>query len=224
MTTRHLESVTCAICDHKQIMSLIGSTNSFGYTDLDMRPPEMQRSTIDTWVQRCDSCGYCANSLDVENPMARSVIESQLYQNTLSNPNYPQLANEFKCKAIIDQANGKYADAAWSSLFAAWACDDEGHSAQAIQCRKEAIQILERAQQENQLMMEREIDQTLLLVDLLRRSGQLKQAEQLIASARKGPLGEDYLLQILDYQQTLIKAGDTASHTIGEAIEKNEEL
>jgi hypothetical protein len=57
MTTLYREKSRCAVCGIATEYTSIGSTNAFGSPDLDTRPPEMQRSTIFAWVQRCPECG-----------------------------------------------------------------------------------------------------------------------------------------------------------------------
>ena len=43
-TTLGRIDVTCTVCSAKSEQTVIGSTNAFGAPDLDLRPPEMQRS------------------------------------------------------------------------------------------------------------------------------------------------------------------------------------
>jgi hypothetical protein len=50
VTTIFEEEATWAVCGSKQTVQEIGSTNSFGAMDLDMRPPQMKRSTMHLWV------------------------------------------------------------------------------------------------------------------------------------------------------------------------------
>lgn len=219
MTTLYQKSVTCANCQHTQMVTGIASTNSFGSPDLDTRPPEMKRSTINTWVQCCESCGYCAESLEIENVNAPSMTKSHQYQAQLREPDTPQLANYFLCKALIDQRSGDYAAATWSLLHAAWVCDDLGSEQQALQCRQDAVKMLLRAEKKKQILMNHTNEETLLLVDLLRRSHQFEQARQVIASRRKTLIEDGFLLQILDYQHQLVEAADSAAYTIEDAIE-----
>jgi hypothetical protein len=219
MTTLYQKSVTCANCQHAQMVTGIASTNSFGSPDLDTRPPEMKRSTINTWVQSCESCGYCAESLEIENKKAPTILNSRQYQEQLREPDTPQLANHFLCKAIIDQKSGDFAAATWSLLHAAWVCDDLGNEHQAKQCRQDAAKMLLRAEKKKQILMNHTNEETLLLVDLLRRSCQFEQAKQVIASRRKAMIEDHFLLQILDYQHQLVEAADSAAYTIEDAIE-----
>ena len=54
----------CAVCKHKSSATIVASTNAFGAPDLDMRPPEMRRSTMHFWVSTCPKCGYTASDIE----------------------------------------------------------------------------------------------------------------------------------------------------------------
>ena len=58
MTTLDEAKKKCAVCGKISAHFEVTSTNTFGAPDLDTRPPEMMRSTMDMWVQECPSCGY----------------------------------------------------------------------------------------------------------------------------------------------------------------------
>jgi len=59
MTTLFPQKETCFVCGNTSEHTVIGSTNAFGSPDLDLRPPEMQRSTITHRVQRCPTRATC---------------------------------------------------------------------------------------------------------------------------------------------------------------------
>ncbi len=223
MTTFYQKSVTCAICNHSQIVKGIASTNSFGSSDLDTRPPEMKRSTMFTWVQVCPSCGYCADDLQNENLKAPAIIKKNKYKQQLNNPNYPDLANAFLCKALIESRCGDFAKATWSLLHAAWACDDREKKAQAVQCRQDAVKMLLRAERKKQILMNHRQEETLLLIDLLRRSGQFTLTKQVIASRRQLLIDDPSLFPILKFQSQLIEKEDWACYTITDAFSEREE-
>lgn len=124
MTTLYKEKARCAVCGTETEYTCIGSTNAFGSPDLDTRPPERHRSTIFAWVQRCPECGYCGSDVSQAPSQAASVVSSPEYTRQLSDSTYPELANKFLCKALIDERSGDYAAAAWALIHAAWACDD----------------------------------------------------------------------------------------------------
>ena len=59
MTTIFEEENHCSVCGSKSVQAVIRSTNTMGPPDLDTRPAEMERSTINYWIQTCPSCGFC---------------------------------------------------------------------------------------------------------------------------------------------------------------------
>ena len=107
-TTVFNDEIECAACGEKVEVTLIGSTNTMGYSDLDMRPAEMQRSTMPMWIQYCPHCGYCASSLNFLIDGAGDVIDSEEYKTQLENENYPEIANHFLCSAMIYENAEEY--------------------------------------------------------------------------------------------------------------------
>jgi hypothetical protein len=218
MTTYYKEIKQCSVCGAENEYAGIGSTGTFGSQDLDTRPPERKRSTIDAWVQRCPDCGYCA--VDVSETCcqeAREIVNSQEYKERLNEPTYPELANSFLCKAIIDNKSRAFAAATLSLMWAAWSCDDSGHLDQARECRQKAAEMLVIAEDGGQQVFKREGANTAILVDLLRRSGQIEEARKVIA-ARRGGITEDVIARILDFQSTLLNKCDVSRHTTAEAL------
>src|SRR5438552_1767736 len=101
MTTFDERPISCSVCGTTSIQPVLASTNSFGPPDLDLRPAEMQRSTIWMWVQRCPECGYCAGSLDEGVEGAEAVVASAPYRERLSEPGLPELVASFLCQAVV---------------------------------------------------------------------------------------------------------------------------
>lgn len=106
MTTVFSSEVRCAVCGHESQVSQIGSTNSFGSSDLDTRPAEMQRSTISMWVFCCPCCGFCAGDLAEGTESLNAIVRSPDYQVRLKNELCPAKANEFRCQALIAKLTG----------------------------------------------------------------------------------------------------------------------
>lgn len=221
MTTFYKDKAIFTVCGSENEYEGIASTNMFGSLDLDTRPPEMKRSTIFTWVQRCPECGYCA--VDVTEPRtgAQAVVSGEKYKNQLNDPEHPELVNSFLCQAIVDRESGDYVDATWALIHAAWVCDDFELSVQAETCRQKAADMLTIAEAQGQQVAEEEGASTVILVDLLRRSGQLQKARQLIATGR-GSNTEDIIYKILDFQSTLLDRNDVSCHTVAEALAKRD--
>lgn len=217
MTTLFEEKVRCSVCGAKKKYTGIGSTNLFGSADLDTRPPEMERSTISYWVQRCPKCGYCSSDVSKACPEALTIVNAKEYKDQLNNPTYPELANSFLCRAMVDRESGDFAAATWTLIRAAWACDDSGHLDQAKACRQKAEEMLGIAEANGQKVARQEEASTALLVDLLRRSGQIEQARKVIA-ARRGGITDDIIARVLDLQAVLIDKNDLSCHTIIEVL------
>ncbi|HWQ08513.1 MAG TPA: hypothetical protein VN436_05385 [Holophaga sp.] len=217
MTTLHHARVRCAVCSAETEYPRIGSTNSFGSLDLDTRPPEMQRSTMFAWVQRCPSCGYCAPDVSSAKPQAAALVRSPDYARQLVDTAYPALANSFLCKALLDRHAGDFAGAAWSLIHAAWACDDAGRDAQAKACRGDAADMIQRALDHDQKIADQDGAETAIQVDLLRRAGRLEEARQMV-QVRRRTIQEGIILKILAFQETLISRRDQACHRISEGL------
>ena len=56
-----------------------------------------------------------------------------------------------------------------------------------------------------------------MLVDLLRRSGQITRAKALLAS-KQGGLGDDVIGRVLVFEVALLEKNDVSCHTISEAL------
>jgi len=218
MTTIDMKNVLCGLCGGRVDIFIILSTNTFGSADLDFRPPEMERSTIDTWVLRCPYCGYCSADIQSTPQGAQSMVNSQVYKDQLNNLYYPELANSFLCKSILDQGLNNVVGMTWVLIHAAWACDDEeGYKEQAIICREKAVKTLYLAEENHQMVTDECDVTTALLADLLRRSGQLQNADKVI-KARKSSAVDENVAHILDYQIMLINRNDLSCHKISEAF------
>lgn len=219
MTTLCERKIRCSLCGSESEYTEIRSTNAFGSADLDMRPPEMERSTIDTWVQRCPKCGYCESEVSTSRPGAKALVKGKEYRNQLNDPACPELANSFLCKSILDREAADYAAATWAIIHAAWACDDSHRAEQARACRYKAAEMLIFTEEHGQQVIGQEGASNAILVDLLRRSGQVDRARQVI-SAKRGGISVDVIARILDYQTVLIDQNDLSCHTIALALGK----
>ena len=124
MTTFFTEPKTCAVCGVDFDVTVLGSSTQLAPPDLDLRPGEMVRSTIDHWVQECPSCGYCMADVSVAQPHAAALVRSTDYQTLRKGSDYNPLASRFlRCGTILE-ASADYVAAFNSVLRAAWACDD----------------------------------------------------------------------------------------------------
>ena len=139
------------------------------------------------------------------------------YKEQLNDPTYPELANSFLCKAIVDREFKALVAMTLAFMRAAWVCDDSGHLDQARVCRQKAADMLVIAEDNGKKVSNQEGTDTAILVDLLRRSGQIEQARKAI-EARRGGITEEVITRILDFQATLLDNNDVFCHTIAEVI------
>lgn len=217
MTHRIEQEKHCAVCGNTTKQIDILSTNAFGSPDLDTRPPEMQRSTIDTWIQICRWCGYCASDISKNTPNASDVIQSDPYKLQLNNDDLPPLTNAFLCFALLNERIGDYAQAGWAAVHAAWTCDDAGFSSEAQTCRARAAAFLQKATESHQRFAEEACVEKGVLADLLRRSGQFELALNMAEEGlQRNPGG--VISDVLQFQRILATKRDVACHTIEEAI------
>jgi hypothetical protein len=229
MTTVDEIQSMCAVCGEGNVHLVVLSTNTFmGTPDLDTRPPDMERSTMPYWLVRCQFCGYVYPSdpgvLDASNePELRSEVVLALvggveYQTQLHDESFPDLANNFLCQSMIEEQLGALADAGWSSLHAAWACDDDGRADAADRCRGRAAGLWQSAQAAGERFAgEDRGAEEAILADLYRRMGRSEDAlEQCRRGLASNPPG--LIKEILDYGRALTEKGDRLCHTLEEIV------
>lgn len=215
MTTIFIETVKCALCSKESSVTVIGSSNTMAPPDLDLRPAEMLRSTMDFWVQRCPHCGYCAPEINKGGEEEASVARTDAYLKQLKDKTLPELANSFLCCAMLREHAKDYAKAGMMTLYAAWCCDDARKRKSAKKCRLEALRLLQQARKMGQRFARDETSEVLILVDLLRRTGQFQEALRMCEEGLENTTDEKFAA-ILQYQRQLITSSDTSCHTIGE--------
>jgi hypothetical protein len=221
MTTMFEDEVQCCVCGKKSSHTIIGSTNSFGSADLDTRPPEMQRSTIYYSIQRCTSCGYCSSDISKCDENSETLVRSSKYQGIVKDISLPMVASSFLAKSYENEKNKQYVDAAWDLIHAAWICDDEQNNEAAKNCRKKAVAIIDKASSQTKKIADQAGASELITIDLMRRSGMFESALELAELVKKSDI-ENIIIQIIEFEITLIQLKDTESHTISEALEKEQ--
>jgi hypothetical protein len=220
MTVHRLIPVTCCNCGVASMQQTLASTNQFGSADLDLRPPEMLRSTMSAWVQACPNCGYVAEEIGVEplsNSIVRRVLKGERWRQLMTGWTGPDLASQFLRNSILLGELSRTCAAADSALYAAWVADDAGDSTLAIECRTEAARLMEQALELENLEVEARRRIRLRLVDVLRRTGSWRAAErycdELLASSEAGSVS-----MVLRYQAHLIRHRNTTCQSISAAL------
>jgi hypothetical protein len=190
-----------------------------GLPDLDCRPPKQKPVTLGLAVQRCPNCGYCAAYLGESHPEAKTVIETAEYKEQLNNRDYPNLANSFLCKAMVDNATGNLVSRTCSFIRAAWACDDDKKNDQAVLCRRLAAESLEATVRAGKKIVDQYEMNAIILVDLFRRSNQMANAKKLIEYMRDN-ITDKKIRLIVDYELVLVQNKDVKRRTVEKALKR----
>lgn len=235
MTTYFHEKRTCVLCGQSSEHLGLGSTNAFGSPDLDLRPPEMQRSTMEQWVEECPHCGYAYNTIDEK--IAGIDTLTQLFANVDERPAsqlWRRLFNE--CRSMRDETSkpesnlvrrfltaskvaqiaGSADDAAHYALCAAWAADDENDHTSASICRDLAADFFRAILLETDRPSDIWTVNATRLTDVLRRAGRSDDAIALSGQLLGGELDET-IRAVLTFQREASLKQDAACYTVAEA-------
>ena len=206
-------SVKCAVCGEESNQTVLASTNRFGSPDLDLRPPEMMRSTMRWWIQECPHCGYVSGSLDDETSVDAQWLKQESYISANSLNFASKLAGRFYKDYLISVAENAPKEAFYAALHAAWACDDSEDFDNSILCRKAALEQLD-------ILISKENDNEtyrVMRMDLLRRSGQFSSVVEEYENVR---FSQELLNRIKDFQLRLARQGDTDCYTVADCAEE----
>lgn len=212
MTTYASEKIKCSICGAVNEYSVLMSTNSFGSPDLDLRPPEMKRSTIGTWVQECPRCGYVAHRVDDDSSVDIEWIKSDDYFTCNGISFISDLAKRFYRHYMISIRDNKKEDACFALIHAAWACDDTGDRTNAVTCRKMAVPLIGQLIDNNHKNKE---NLRLMKADLLRRSCQF---EKMIKEYSDVTFDEDIMNKVLAFEVEKAKKKDGECYTVRDVL------
>ena len=213
MTTIETREVVCSICGVKSQHHDLTSSGEYGYRDLDLRPSEMFRSTMNMWLQECPSCGLVAPDLENSEPSDQVALVSDDYMRARSNRLMSPLARRFLCRAIIEAENNRPEVAFSQTLSAAWVCDDAKQPADARILRLKAAAHLDGRWS---LLQE---NRKLQLVDVLRRARRWAEADALMNSLESTKLDEAKIGPgVVSLQRLLIGRRDDACYSVKDAL------
>lgn len=219
MTIINPTTTTCAACGAEGNQYAILSMSSFGWPDLDLRPPEMRRSTMFAWLEDCPSCGFVAADIAVITDGERLAMGESGWQSLVVGRESGGLANRFRRRAFIEERSGKAGRAAFRTLCAAWVADDEDDLEAARAHRTEAARLFIAALNADPPPGAGDAtDWTIQLVDVLRRLGRWEEAadycQRLIGHhvAKVDAIGR--------FQARMIDEGDDRRFTMAIAMEE----
>ena len=212
MTTIIPKQIKCPVCGKENTVNLIGSTNARGYADLDLRPPEMQRSTMYESTSMCE----CGNVFESESKGgSRELVESESYQNCDGIDFGSKKAVMFYRAYLIDKQS--HPNDLTSNFFhilrAAWACDDYDVE-NARKMRLIGIDLLEQIIKDDRYE-NRKNDNLLMQTDLLRRSAKF---DLVIEKFQNMKFEDELYQQIIDFQIEKASQKDDSRYTVGDVI------
>ena len=211
----------------------IGSTNSFGHPDLDLRPPQMRRDTMGEWIQQCPACAYISGKIDNDpGKVTKKWLKPKGYTHSDGIEFKSGLADRFYKFYKISFLNENTESAFFALLHAAWARDDCEDTANAVRCRSMAIPLLSQVAEkptsgqgdpeEDGCEDDSDKKDNLLLIkaDLLRRSGQF---ETLLSEYASRNFKNEIMNKVLAFQLAKAAEKDTACYTVQDAVEGERE-
>ncbi|MDO5478170.1 MAG: hypothetical protein Q4G23_03300 [Clostridia bacterium] len=147
-------------------MYFLTGTNTFeGSSDLDLRPPEVQRSTMEFWLDECENCTYINEDIEKDNGIDKEYLKSEEYVNCDGMIFKEELAKKFYRHFKIMMKLKNYEKAYQSLLNAVWVCDDADDVALTVKFRVWLDQIFGKLwKPDDEKMFVRH-------ADVLRRSG-----------------------------------------------------
>jgi len=218
MTTFLEGFATCALCGATSTHPILSSMLSMGASELDARPLHLRGEVLSTLAQRCPECGYCAERIDMAAPGAGEVIAGEEYRRWLEDPDFPKPASTFACKALIEEAQGRVPEAAWSWIHAAWWCDDEELPEEATTCRINALRLVEETRKSGGRLTEDPGTGVAIVADLLRRTGRMEECRRWLEE-NADLLAEEPLSILREYQLHLVGRGDSSRHSMEKAMD-----
>lgn len=203
----------CYLCGKISDQMVLASTSQFGAPDLDLRPPEMERSSMELWFQECPHCGYISKDIYDKTTVTKEWLKSETYLSCDNRSFKAKLAEKFYKQYMTKIKDENYKYAFFAVHYAAWVSDDAQDTDNAIYCRKKALEALEK------FVVDQDQKETFLLIkaDLLRRTGQF---DLLIAEYKEKTFSEELLNKIVAFQIEKAKQKDTSCYTVADVMRK----
>lgn len=201
----------CSVCGKSSPQPVLLSTNTWGYPDLDMRPAEMRRSTMNTWIHECPHCGYVADNLEDEHELPEGFLKEDGYLSCDGHDFKSSLSKMFYRRYLIAKCESDVMMCFVSLRNCAWKCDDsEDENASII--RRMALGYID------DLIENAGEDKNNLLViksDLLRRSGEF---EKLVEEYENLTIGEEPHDSIIRFQLEKARVRDDSGYTVEDVV------
>ena len=210
MTTIRKIEQKCPVCKKPSLVSVLTSTSTWGYPDLDLRPAEMQRSSMFAWLAQCPHCGYVSGNFNNGTDLTEEFLQGEEYQNLEGYEFKSDLSKRFYRAYLIAKELNNKRKCFFNLLHCAWKCDD-AEDANAREIRKKALSYIDEFEagedeKRNLLCMK---------ADLLRRSGQF---DSLIEEFTGVTIGDELYDKIIAFQIEKACEKDTSCYTVEDVI------
>ena len=210
MTTIRKIEQKCPVCKKPSLVSVLTSTSTWGYPDLDLRPAEMQRSSMFAWLAECPHCGYVSGNFNNATEITKEFLQGDDYRSLEGFEFKSDLSKRFYRAYLIARELNDARKCFFNLLHCAWKCDD-AEDANAMEIRKKALSYIDEFEagedeKRNLLCMK---------ADLLRRSGQF---DELIDNFTGVKIGEEPHDRIIAFQIEKASAKDTTCYTVEDVI------
>ena len=216
MTTFVEKEAVCGACGETVEVTLMGSTNRFGYPDLDLRPPEMMRSTMWMWLKECTNCGYCAEDIGEIEPEEKAIVLGDSFiKLRQSIGDLDDMARRFRAAAFIAAERGFHASAFQHTLHEAWAHDDCQDTVRASAARLNAVDHINQAHRNQIRLYDEDGADAAMVAELLRRAGEFQRSEIKCRAALDDECA-DHVRQTLGFELDLCSVRDAGCHTMEE--------
>ncbi|MDB5415264.1 MAG: hypothetical protein JWR10_3599 [Rubritepida sp.] len=202
--------VICGVCGTESRQQAFRAGAPEQAPDLDLRPGQPVRGTMNRWLQQCPHCGYAAPDIAQAHPAAAQAVGAANFRALLNDASHPPLARRFLAWALVLEETGALHAAAEATLHAAWTADDLGKAELARSWRLEAVALWRSGPA-------LDAEQTVRVVDALRRAEEWTDS----ATTARTLLRDDppeAVAQVLMLELRLVDAEDTARHSVATAL------
>jgi rubrerythrin len=129
------------------------------------------------------------------------------------------LVNRLLCRAMLQEVIGRVAEQALALLWASWAAEDSGDVELARRCRSDAADLLLSRRPALRRFERYPGSGTVVLSDLLRRSGRIDEALRVVNAALEPRPANPITELLLVFERQLCERGETAGYTEADAFE-----
>ena len=217
MTSYRSIEVSCAVCGSKTTKHRLSSSSSFGSPDLDLRPPQMTRSTLSDWLEECRACGFVSSDLEHAELGVDRIMAKEHYSSIFTGPLSGTIVGRCLRRSILDEELGNIVAAAEHALWAAWAADDKG-SAAAKQYRSRAADLFLSGRSSLLSGSEQRTILDTKLVDILRRAERWEEAINLADGLLAVDRLDMTLKQVVAFGKRMAEVGDFGVYTVETAV------